>query len=85
MTAPVTLAAIDEDALASAESVWLFTDETIPAVAVSVCALTFAVSPVMSDCTASEPLESDAPVKVRVPLFQMSDTSAPKVVSERPE
>jgi hypothetical protein len=37
---------------------------------------------VTSDCTAREPLESDAPVRVRVPLAQTSAARVPKVVRD---
>jgi hypothetical protein len=74
-------------------STWEFTtvaiDELAVATALTVFAFTTAASDVdavvTSDCVASEPEESPAPVRVRVAELHTSTASVPNVVSERDE
>jgi hypothetical protein len=88
----------DEDAVVTIEFVFPFTtaasDEVAVASAVSVCPFTFAVPAltaapseldalVTSDCTARDPDERPAPVRVRVVETQTSAASVPKVVRLR--
>jgi len=77
----LTVAATDEDAVATTASVLALTAEVMPAVAELVLALTTAARELdavsISDCVASEPELSEAPVSVRVPALHTSAASEP--------
>jgi hypothetical protein len=76
---PFTTAATELDAVATTLFVLLFT-----AVVPAVIALPNEEEAVLtSPCVAREPEVRPAPVRVRVPLFQISDTSVPTEVSVR--
>jgi len=81
----LTTAAIDEEAVRIAASVFALTSEVMPAVAEFVLALTTAATDdealSISDSVASEPVSSPAPVRVRVALLHTSTASVPNEVS----
>ena len=73
------LAARDVEAARIAEFVFTFT----PLVTAAVPRASDDEAFVTSDCVANDPLESEDPVSVRVPLAHTSAASVPNVVSER--